>query len=166
MSHDEYWVWIVLSSEAACFQADRLCEDAHRVASDQCMWVSSELKRARSLVRIAEIQSTLHEQRCVWTKYIWNRCVLQSDWQWEEPGFKSRWQSLYCYLLDNPKLFFEEEEDLCKTFVDLTFPVYLWFHYVSRQIFHKIAFPPKLSAIPLSDDDPCPSPFLGYSSWL
>ena len=46
-----------------CFQADRLCDEAHKVASDQCMWVSSELKRARSLVRIAEIQSTLHEQR-------------------------------------------------------------------------------------------------------
>jgi len=46
-------------------QADRLCEEAHNVSSDQCMWVSSELKRARSLVRIAEIQSTLHEQRCV-----------------------------------------------------------------------------------------------------
>ncbi|KAI0229833.1 hypothetical protein LSAT2_019758 [Lamellibrachia satsuma] len=44
-------------------QADRLCDEAHKVASDQCMWVSSELKRARSLVRIAEIQSTLHEQR-------------------------------------------------------------------------------------------------------
>ena len=55
----------MLLNGARCFQADRLCEDAHRVASDQCMWVSSELKRARSLVRIAEIQSTLHEQRCV-----------------------------------------------------------------------------------------------------
>ena len=57
-----------LLTEVCPLQADRLCEEAHNVSSDRCMWVSSELKRARSLVRIAEIlQSTVIMNRGVCT---------------------------------------------------------------------------------------------------
>ncbi|XP_064646312.1 WW domain-containing adapter protein with coiled-coil-like [Lineus longissimus] len=44
-------------------QADHYMEDAHTVGSLHCTQVSADLKKARSLVRIAEIQSTLQEQR-------------------------------------------------------------------------------------------------------
>ncbi|KAJ8320040.1 hypothetical protein KUTeg_001627 [Tegillarca granosa] len=44
-------------------QANRYAEEGITVGSFRCSQVSVELKRARSLVRLAEIQSTLHEQR-------------------------------------------------------------------------------------------------------
>ncbi|XP_046580987.1 WW domain-containing adapter protein with coiled-coil-like [Haliotis rubra] len=44
-------------------QANRYMEEALNVGSLHCSQVSVELKKARSLVRVAEIQSTLHEQR-------------------------------------------------------------------------------------------------------
>ncbi|XP_076045309.1 WW domain-containing adapter protein with coiled-coil wacky isoform X2 [Oratosquilla oratoria] len=44
-------------------QANRLGEEAHTVGSLIMTKVSAELKMARSLVRLAEIQATLHEQR-------------------------------------------------------------------------------------------------------
>lgn len=46
-------------------QAQRLAEEAHSVGSLVMTRVSAELKMARSLVRLAEIQATLHEQRYV-----------------------------------------------------------------------------------------------------
>ncbi|XP_029640110.1 WW domain-containing adapter protein with coiled-coil isoform X3 [Octopus sinensis] len=50
-------------TEHAERQAKRYWEEGLTVGSLECSQVSVELKRARSLVRIAEIQSTLHEQR-------------------------------------------------------------------------------------------------------
>ncbi|XP_025080863.1 WW domain-containing adapter protein with coiled-coil-like isoform X1 [Pomacea canaliculata] len=44
-------------------QAERLRQEALALGSLHCSRVSVELKRARSLVRIAEIQSTIYEQR-------------------------------------------------------------------------------------------------------
>ncbi|BFZ21666.1 hypothetical protein BsWGS_24707 [Bradybaena similaris] len=44
-------------------QAARLWEESMVSGSEQCSRISVQLKRARSQVRIAEIQSTLHEQR-------------------------------------------------------------------------------------------------------
>jgi hypothetical protein len=49
-------------------QALRYTEEAHTVGSLHCTAVSAELKKARSLVRIAEIQSTLHEQRILFLR--------------------------------------------------------------------------------------------------
>jgi len=54
-------------------QALKLWEDSVMMGSHQCSKVSVELKRARSQVRIAEIQSTLHEQR-----------IMSSDQQRQE----------------------------------------------------------------------------------
>lgn len=45
------------------FQANRYWEEGLKIGSFHCSQVSVNLKRARSLVRLAEIQSTLHEQR-------------------------------------------------------------------------------------------------------
>ena len=45
------------------FQTDRFRQEALAVGSLHCSRVAVELKRARSKVRIAEIQSTIHEQR-------------------------------------------------------------------------------------------------------
>ncbi|XP_071442695.1 WW domain-containing adapter protein with coiled-coil homolog isoform X2 [Hetaerina americana] len=44
-------------------QAQKLSEEAHTLGSLQCTKVSAELKTARSLVRLTEIQATLQEQR-------------------------------------------------------------------------------------------------------
>ena len=44
-------------------QGNHYAQEGHLVGSQHCTQVSVELKRARSLVRIAEIQSTLQEQR-------------------------------------------------------------------------------------------------------
>ncbi|CAN7990119.1 unnamed protein product, partial [Ixodes hexagonus] len=44
-------------------QANRYSEEAHSLGSLNCTRVSAELKMARSLVRLAEIQATLQEQR-------------------------------------------------------------------------------------------------------
>lgn len=46
-------------------QARRYWEEGISVGSFHCGQVGVELKRSRSLVRLAEIQSTLHEQRYV-----------------------------------------------------------------------------------------------------
>ncbi|KAL3854657.1 hypothetical protein ACJMK2_013917 [Sinanodonta woodiana] len=50
-------------AEHAERQAQRYCEEGLTVGSLMCSQVSVELKRCRSLVRVAEIQSTLNEQR-------------------------------------------------------------------------------------------------------
>lgn len=44
-------------------QAQKFSEDAHSLGSLQCTRVSAELKSARSIVRLTEIQATLQEQR-------------------------------------------------------------------------------------------------------
>jgi hypothetical protein len=44
-------------------QANRYSDESHNIGSHQCTRVSAELKMARSLVRLTEIQSTLQEQR-------------------------------------------------------------------------------------------------------
>ena len=44
-------------------QAERYRQEALALGSLHCSRVSVELKRARSNVRTAEIQSTIHEQR-------------------------------------------------------------------------------------------------------
>lgn len=48
--------------------AQRLAEEAHSVGSLVMTRVSAELKMARSLVRLAEIQATLHEQRILFLR--------------------------------------------------------------------------------------------------
>ena len=49
-------------------QCDRVREDGLHVGSVQCTQVSAELKRDRSLVRLAEIQCTLQEQRVLFLR--------------------------------------------------------------------------------------------------
>ncbi|XP_054274260.1 WW domain-containing adapter protein with coiled-coil homolog isoform X2 [Macrosteles quadrilineatus] len=44
-------------------QAQKLSEEAHGLGSLQCTRVSADLKSARSIVRLTEIQATLQEQR-------------------------------------------------------------------------------------------------------
>ncbi|KAL0280517.1 UNVERIFIED_CONTAM: hypothetical protein PYX00_001786 [Menopon gallinae] len=44
-------------------QSQKLSEEAHTMTSLQCTRVSAELKTARSIVRLTEIQATLQEQR-------------------------------------------------------------------------------------------------------
>ena len=45
------------------FQANCYAEESYSLSSMHCAEVSVDLKRARSLVRVNEIQSTLQEQR-------------------------------------------------------------------------------------------------------
>ncbi|KAK9730131.1 WW domain [Popillia japonica] len=49
-------------------QAQKLSEEAHIMGSIQCSKVSAELKTARSLVRLTEIQATLQEQRILFLR--------------------------------------------------------------------------------------------------
>ncbi|ELU11281.1 hypothetical protein CAPTEDRAFT_226085 [Capitella teleta] len=49
-------------------QANKLAEDSHTIGSIGCAQVSGELKQARSLVRITEIEATLHEQRVLFMR--------------------------------------------------------------------------------------------------
>ncbi|XP_051170291.1 WW domain-containing adapter protein with coiled-coil homolog isoform X3 [Leptopilina boulardi] len=49
-------------------QAQKLSEEAHTMGSLQCTRVSAELKTARSLVRLTEIQATLQEQRILFLR--------------------------------------------------------------------------------------------------
>ncbi|KAL3275466.1 hypothetical protein HHI36_020226 [Cryptolaemus montrouzieri] len=49
-------------------QAQKLAEEAHIMGSIQCCKVSAELKSARSLVRLTEIQATLQEQRILFLR--------------------------------------------------------------------------------------------------
>ncbi|CAG2193838.1 WAC [Mytilus edulis] len=58
VSHVSGW-----QAEHAERQANRYWEEGLKIGSFHCSQVSVNLKRARSLVRLAEIQSTLHEQR-------------------------------------------------------------------------------------------------------
>ena len=51
-----------------------MSEEAHVIGSMHCGQVSMHLKKARSLVRIAEIQSTVQEQRYL-IKITKNDCV-------------------------------------------------------------------------------------------
>ncbi|XP_064598143.1 WW domain-containing adapter protein with coiled-coil-like [Liolophura sinensis] len=60
ISHVQGW-----QADHAERQANRFMEEYLTIGSVHCQHVSVELKRARSLVRLAAIQSTLHEQRCV-----------------------------------------------------------------------------------------------------
>jgi WW domain-containing adapter protein with coiled-coil len=45
------------------FQAQKCSEEAHLLGDLQCSKVSTDLKCARSLVRITEITATLQEQK-------------------------------------------------------------------------------------------------------
>ncbi|XP_068892349.1 WW domain-containing adapter protein with coiled-coil homolog isoform X2 [Tenebrio molitor] len=49
-------------------QAQKLAEEAHIMGSIQCSKVSAELKSARSIVRLTEIQATLQEQRILFLR--------------------------------------------------------------------------------------------------
>lgn len=49
-------------------QAQKLSEEAHVMGSLQCTKVSAELKSARSIVRLTEIQATLQEQRILFLR--------------------------------------------------------------------------------------------------
>lgn len=49
-------------------QANRYTEEAYTVGNLLCTQVSADLKKARSLVRISEIQSTLQEQRILFLR--------------------------------------------------------------------------------------------------
>lgn len=49
-------------------QASRYSDEAHTLGSLNCTQVSAELKMARSLVRLAEIQATLQEQRIMFLR--------------------------------------------------------------------------------------------------
>ncbi|CAH1101960.1 unnamed protein product [Psylliodes chrysocephalus] len=49
-------------------QAQKLAEEAHVMGSIQCSKVSAELKSARSIVRLTEIQATLQEQRILFLR--------------------------------------------------------------------------------------------------
>ncbi|KAG8190502.1 hypothetical protein JTE90_006673 [Oedothorax gibbosus] len=49
-------------------QANRYWEEGHNIGSLNCTQVSAELKMARSLVRLAEIQATLQEQRILFLR--------------------------------------------------------------------------------------------------
>jgi hypothetical protein len=49
-------------------QANRYSEEAHNLGSLNCTRVSAELKMARSLVRLTEIQATLQEQRILFVR--------------------------------------------------------------------------------------------------
>uniref|UniRef100_A0A2L2Y869 WW domain-containing adapter protein with coiled-coil n=1 Tax=Parasteatoda tepidariorum TaxID=114398 RepID=A0A2L2Y869_PARTP len=48
--------------------ANRYWEEAHNIGSINCTQVSAELKMARALVRLAEIQATLQEQRILFLR--------------------------------------------------------------------------------------------------
>ncbi|KAF7270770.1 hypothetical protein GWI33_016276 [Rhynchophorus ferrugineus] len=49
-------------------QAQKLADEAHIMGSIQCSKVSAELKSARSVVRLTEIQATLQEQRILFLR--------------------------------------------------------------------------------------------------
>ncbi|CAH0548079.1 unnamed protein product [Brassicogethes aeneus] len=49
-------------------QAQKLAEEAHLMGSVSCAKVSAELKSARSIVRLTEIQATLQEQRILFLR--------------------------------------------------------------------------------------------------
>ncbi|XP_060534991.1 WW domain-containing adapter protein with coiled-coil homolog [Cylas formicarius] len=49
-------------------QANKLAEEAHIMGSIQCSKVSADLKSARSIVRLTEIQATLQEQRILFLR--------------------------------------------------------------------------------------------------
>lgn len=49
-------------------QSQKLSEEAHAMTSLQCTRVSAELKTARSIVRLTEIQATLQEQRILFLR--------------------------------------------------------------------------------------------------
>lgn len=51
-------------------KATKVSEDLHTIGNLHVTKVSAELKMARSLVRVADIQATLQEQR-----YASNRCL-------------------------------------------------------------------------------------------
>ncbi|XP_023345679.1 WW domain-containing adapter protein with coiled-coil [Eurytemora carolleeae] len=57
--------WPAEQVERGCH---RLTEEAHQISSHGITRVSAELKMARSLVRLAEIQATLQEQRILFLK--------------------------------------------------------------------------------------------------
>ncbi|XP_038047190.1 WW domain-containing adapter protein with coiled-coil-like [Patiria miniata] len=56
------------SSELMDRQAQRLFEESHTLGAELCAKVSADLKFARSLVRVSEIQATLQEQRILFLR--------------------------------------------------------------------------------------------------
>ncbi|XP_049818689.1 WW domain-containing adapter protein with coiled-coil homolog isoform X2 [Aethina tumida] len=59
-------------------QAQKLAEEAHIMGSIQCSKVSADLKTARSIVRLTEIQATLQEQRLEMLQF--SRIVIEINW--------------------------------------------------------------------------------------
>ncbi|XP_074031899.1 WW domain-containing adapter protein with coiled-coil wacky isoform X2 [Leptinotarsa decemlineata] len=59
-------------------QAQKLADEAHIMGSIQCSKVSAELKSARSIVRLTEIQATLQEQRLESKYFISN--LIEMKW--------------------------------------------------------------------------------------
>nr|CAD7201271.1 unnamed protein product [Timema douglasi] len=55
-------------AEALEKQAQKLSEEGHTMGSLQCTRVSADLKTARSIVRLTEIQATLQEQRILFLR--------------------------------------------------------------------------------------------------
>jgi hypothetical protein len=64
VGHVTGWV-----AEQAERQAQKYSEEAHNLGSLNCTRVSAELKMARSLVRLTEIQATLQEQRILFVRH-------------------------------------------------------------------------------------------------
>lgn len=79
VSHVSGW-----QAEHAEKQSNRYWEEGLKIGSLHCSQVSVNLKRARSLVRLAEIQSTLHEQRILFL----NQQVHQLE-SMKPPSFSS-----------------------------------------------------------------------------
>merc|ERR1712055_957978 len=57
--------WPAEQVEKGC---NRISEEAHQISSHGITKVSADLKMARSLVRLAEIQATLQEQRILFLR--------------------------------------------------------------------------------------------------
>lgn len=58
-----HWFWY--------FKGQKCSEETHILGDLQCTKISADLKIARSIVRITEIQSTLHEQKWVLNIYYY-----------------------------------------------------------------------------------------------
>jgi len=72
------------------FQANCYAEESYSLSSLHCAEVSVDLKRARSLVRVNEIQSTLQEQRYLINAVFWHftlQQILFTYWKTSETIF-------------------------------------------------------------------------------
>lgn len=56
-----------------------MSEDLHTIGNLHVTKVSAELKMARSLVRVADIQATLQEQRYERIRFFLCNCFLEAD---------------------------------------------------------------------------------------